>query len=128
LYDIEYQQRVLTLPGSETDVSRDRDRVHIEHIFPQRPVQEDWTEFPFNDEAEVAILRKRLGNLTLLSGQRNRSLGNRRFSEKRSIYRASSVLLTQQVGDLTSWTPDAIVEKQLDLADRAVALWPRGPI
>lgn len=68
----------------------------IEHIFPQRPSDKAREEFGPATEAEVS---ERLGNLVLVEGSINASLGNRPFSQKKDVYRQSQLLLTRAVAE-----------------------------
>jgi hypothetical protein len=68
----------------------------IEHIFPQTPGDDARKEFGTTADANVA---DRLGNLVLVEKSINASLGNRPFSQKRSVYPQSQLLLTRAVAE-----------------------------
>jgi hypothetical protein len=93
----------------------------LEHILPKNPGAE-W-KVVFNAESAIAedyIFR--LGNMCLLT-QVNRKLGNKKFSEKRSYYSKSELLLTKHVADNKVWDSQAIQNRQNQLAKLAVAIW-----
>lgn len=92
---------------------------NVEHVMPQR----ETSNWPI-DEQLAQQFRKRLGNMTLLSPDENVKLGNKSFSEKRTIYLRSSLLLTQSIGNYTAWGPTEIDQWQEALADLAVKIWP----
>jgi len=68
----------------------------IEHILPQTPCAEARAEFGTSLDADVA---QRIGNLTLVEGSINASLGNRAYSKKRDVYRQSQLLLTRAIAE-----------------------------
>jgi len=66
---------------------------------------------------------ERLGNLALLEGKPNWTLGNTDFAMKAQAYRASSFKLTRQVGDSSSWGIREIETRQKHLARLALTAW-----
>lgn len=111
----------------------------IEHVFPQAPSSEAAAEFGDAQDPHVA---ERLGNLVLVEKSINASLGNRRYSEKRNVYRQSQLLLTRalaerpKVGDNTKidvavatldpfekWNEAAVGKRQEHLAALAREVW-----
>lgn len=56
----------------------------IEHVFPQHPAEGTWTEYAEYNEAQKCRLTHSLGNLVLLRRERNRSLSNRPYCQKRT--------------------------------------------
>ena len=117
----------------------------IEHIFPRQPSKKAEREFGnFEDEDIV----NRLGNLVLVEGSINSSLGNKPYSEKQEIYPKSKLLLTralsdqQKVGKNTKidrtvaelktfkkWNEKSVKERQNNLATLAHVIWnlPKAP-
>jgi hypothetical protein len=111
----------------------------IEHILPQNPTTEAAAEFGDGDLPELA---RRLGNLVLAEDSINRSLGNRPYSSKRSVYAGSQFLLTRALAErltvgantridravaelepFTSWNAEAIERRQQELAALARRVW-----
>lgn len=81
---IEYQQT----DDAKTSFIELNNRVHVDHILPQKWYQEsEWREKDkWNEEQAQAWLGK-IGNLTLLSGPKNEAAKNYSFKEKRQIYK-----------------------------------------
>jgi hypothetical protein len=81
----------------------------IEHIYPQTPDAKATEEFgPTSSPAIV----ERLGNLLLVEKSINASLGNRPYSEKRSVYPKSQLLLTRSIAE----RPQIGARTRIDLA------------
>ncbi|MFJ9088559.1 DUF262 domain-containing protein [Streptomyces sp. NPDC102384] len=101
-------------------------KVHVENIYPAKPDaglkledHDNWVS--------------RLGNLTLLTGRRDRSNSNLPYPEKEPAYDGSSMLVSSrtQVGALwdfgaSRWRVEGIVERQERLARIALDVWPSG--
>lgn len=93
----------------------------VEHILPKNPGT-GWAAMLQRDPEVVDECANRLGNICLLSSV-NRKLGNRPYSEKRSAYAASDLLLTQSVAAEEEWGREAIERRQGQLAKLARAVW-----
>ncbi|MFE7622228.1 DUF262 domain-containing protein [Streptomyces sp. NPDC057509] len=100
--------------------------VHVEHIYPQKPGSE-WRL----DEHDTWV--NRIGNLTLLNGRKNRPISSLPYSQKSSIYDESVLLVTSRTGtsriwnsEMEWWRVEGIVERQRDLAELALSIWPSG--
>ena len=111
----------------------------IEHIFPQQPSEKASAEFGVSDDPNVA---ERLGNLVLVEGSINASLGNRAYSEKMDVYKHSQLLLTKALSErphvgtntkidlavkdidpFTEWNEAAVEKRQNKLAGLARSVW-----
>ena len=111
----------------------------IEHIFPLNPCDEAAEEFGTTDDPEVI---NKLGNLVLVEGQINSSLGNRAYSQKRAVYQQSRLLLTRALAErprvgantqidravsgiepFPEWNEEAVNARQLSLVALAKAVW-----
>lgn len=69
-------------------------------------------------------LVERLGNMTLLSGTLNKSVGNRDFKTKKKEYKNENrVKLTQELVDYEDFTKETILERQENLAKLASGIW-----
>lgn len=92
-------------------------RVHLEHIYPQKPAEgRRW--------ANHSAVLNRLGNLTLLSAPLNTSIQNSDFSvKKEKAYVKSDLLITQALDGYASWDMEAIETRQIDLAATAINVW-----
>lgn len=91
----------------------------LEHILPQN-LGEDWDDF---DPQDVEISLWRIGNLTLLESRKNQDAENHSFAEKRAIYESSKFKLTRKCAEYAEWTPDAINQRQREMAETAVEIW-----
>lgn len=91
-------------------------RVHVEHIYPKKPLPENrWTHH------SQAI--NRLGNLTLLSRRLNETIRNGSFETKKSAYRKSELVQTRSLAGLEDWNTSAIDDRQASLAGHAGSIW-----
>ncbi|MCK6478821.1 MAG: DUF262 domain-containing HNH endonuclease family protein [Planctomycetes bacterium] len=68
----------------------------IEHIYPRNPNEAARREF---GPSKSPLLAERLGNLVLVEKSINSSLGNRPYSEKRTVYPRSKLLLTRTLAE-----------------------------
>ncbi len=100
--------------------NEDESQVNLEHILPKNPTSGEWPAFP--TEVHRAYVH-RIGNLALLARGPNDRIGNRPFAVKRPVLAASQLLLTQEAGRATSWTPQAIKNRQVELAKLALTTW-----
>lgn len=102
-----------------TDVTFNFKQLHLDHIVPQ------------SDEAHPVVeshLEHTIGNLVLLSGSRNQSVGGHPYGpEKARIYVQSSVRMTREIGaNAQAWTPSDVTERTEDLAAEACRVWSIG--
>ena len=75
--------------------------VHVEHILPKTST-DFWEARIGNDEAYEEVA-SRWGNLTLLLGKLNSSIGNAAWTKKRAAYEQSSVHLTSDLAQFDDW-------------------------
>jgi hypothetical protein len=114
---IEYRLR-----GTEELIIATPEKVHLEHIYPQKPPP---AERFANHEEYIG----KIGNLTLLDHRLNQEAQNRGFVEKRDHWYADSALyLTRELLAKNAWTPADIDERQKRLCDLALQIWPRDLI
>ena len=94
------------------------DRVHLEHIYPQKPAPTERFE---NHESYVG----RLGNLTLLDHRLNQAAQNSPFTVKRDqYYKDSDIYLTKELLGKDAWTTADIDARQNNLYKLASEVWP----
>jgi hypothetical protein len=74
--------------------------------------------------AEREALKHTLGNLTLLTGARNPSLGNLDFTAKQAQLRKSLLKLNHEIAEMPDWTEERIRTRATRLSDLAIKLWP----
>lgn len=83
----------------------DNKKVHLEHIMPQIPI--DLSKWSVDEETHSEYLWK-IGNLTLLLGSKNSSIGNSSFDEKKLGYKESDVRITRELIEYDKWDPNSI--------------------
>lgn len=112
LREIEHAKRVT----GEVKVD-EPDRVHVEHIYPQKPEATDrW--------ASHSAYISRIGNLTLLGRSLNTSIKNAGFATKKEKgYDKSDLLLTQELMSVDTWGPEAVDARQIELSSWVLGIW-----
>ncbi|MBF0720377.1 DUF262 domain-containing protein [Mammaliicoccus sciuri] len=103
--------------NKETQIIKDNNIVHIEHIMPQKPSK--WNVDP--EQAEE--YKNRLGNLTLLGEEYNKNASNDTFEKKKEVYKKSKIEMNKELVNLEKWTFDDIENRQKNLAKLAVKIW-----
>lgn len=93
------------------------DRVHVEHIYPQKP------ESTWEDHNSIV---NRLGNLTLLARKLNQNARNSAFAIKKPYYEQSELLLTKELVNYGNWNQSTIDQRQADLSSYATSIWAFG--
>lgn len=101
----------------ETNIVQDFDKVHIEHIMPEKIGK--WS---ISEEDHKAFLW-RLGNLTLLGAKLNKRNSNKIFSAKKDIYKESDIYITRVISEYDDWGIEQIKQRQEELAQRAITIW-----
>ncbi len=110
----------------------------MEHISPQNPTNgepiETGYEVDVNNQYSDDFISNKLnciGNLMLISGSHNASIGNKPFNEKLSTYK-SNPLLNQQAeivkfakheDDQSVWKSESIAERHIKIVDFAINNW-----
>lgn len=92
----------------------------LEHILPQNPSPE-WLNSWDVEAVEKCI--DVIGNMTLLTREENRQLGNASFEEKKEIFSKSNLEITKQIYQYDDWNEDTLNERQNWLADLACSKW-----
>lgn len=101
--------------------------VSVEHVMPQQPApRSQWQEWVPDTQAHQYWVH-RLGNLALLSRNKNSSASNRDFDWKKSSYftkgGVSSFALTTQVLQHPKWTVDVMEHRQSALMQTLEQHW-----
>jgi hypothetical protein len=98
--------------------------ISVEHVLPQT-LSGTWREH-FSEDEHQKYLHK-LGNLVLLSRNKNSSAGNYGFQEKKDRYftrnGTSSFALTTQVIGEAEWTPEVVERRQKVLLRHLLDIW-----
>lgn len=93
------------------------DRVHVEHIYPQKP--QEGKRWPNHS----AVLN-RIGNLTLLAKRLNTKIKNAEFPEKKDeVYGDSDLVLTKELLEYDEWSTEAIDKRQDELSVWVFDAW-----
>jgi len=95
-------------------------QLSLEHILPKNPGS-GWGAVAETDFMEEAL--EMLGNMTLLSPEENRLIGNTSFDAKKSVFRESSLAITRKVCDSDVWDKDAVMTRQDWFAGLAIRRW-----
>jgi len=102
--------------------------ITIEHVLPQSRSDQYWAK-RFTEEQHRAWVH-RLGNLTLLSGQKNYRAQHSGFDIKKEIYlereKRVSFDITKEVCQTLEWTADVVLDRQERLMEKARKLWTIG--
>ncbi len=100
----------------------------VEHVLPRNPSRgSEWTRW-FPTEAERARWVHRLGNLALLTRDKNRQAYNYDFETKKRTYFAAkggvtNFALTTQVLQEQEWTPQVVERRQNEVVAHLRQLW-----
>lgn len=116
--------------------SYEKDKVSIEHIYPQSASADCWMQnFGNYNDFQRSCLGGSLGNLLLLSKSINSSLQNDCYASKKEVkhdssgnsirsgYKEGSYSELQLVNRWADWTPESIRERGLDLLDFMEKRW-----
>ncbi len=106
--------------GSQFIAMPNDDNASIEHILPQ-----DFVARWDIDEAQGNKFIDRLGNMSLLERNFNKSLQNAIYPDKLAIYAKSHYLSSNQlpVDYPDEWTADTIIQRQAKMAKVAKTIW-----
>lgn len=111
-------------------VKGERDKVSIEHIYPQTPSNNYWkNSFLHETEEQKKLLTGSLGNLLPLSCSKNSSMQNDSFPDKKSPSGKSHKGYTDgshseiEVAAYTDWNADAILERGMKLLEFMERRW-----
>lgn len=116
-------------------VKSEKDKVSIEHIYPQTPTHKCWKDsFKGYKKSQILYFQGTLGNLLPLSQSINSSLQNDCFDEKKkAIYNEKNEKIRQgysdgshseiEVSRYEDWTPEAIFDRGNKLLEFMEKRW-----
>lgn len=111
-------------------VKSEKDKVSIEHIYPQTPENDYWKNaFLYESEDQKKLLTGSLGNLLPLSSGKNSSMQNDSFPDKKSPSGRSHKGYTDgshseiEVAAYEDWNADAILKRGMKLLDFMERRW-----
>jgi len=133
LYEYEHE-KVIQNGNQKIDwalfVKSEKDKVSIEHIYPQTPDNQYWKKaFANNSEKQKKYLTGSLGNLLPLSNSKNASLQNNSFHDKKAPIGKSHKGYTDgshceiEVAMYSDWNAAAILERGIRLLDFMERRW-----
>ncbi|WP_259340291.1 HNH endonuclease family protein [Staphylococcus simulans] len=111
--------------GNEMIVNSNTQYVNLEHILPQNP-KEDSTWLKTFDKKTLDDYINSLGNLTLILGKKNSSLGNKEFYEKRVLLKESKISQNHEIADNDSWGKKEIEDRTEYLANKIIQIWKKN--
>ncbi|CAO96415.1 DUF262 domain-containing protein [Erwinia tasmaniensis] len=109
-------------------ISENKDKITIEHIYPQTASKEYWyTRFGHLKDEDSVRLANSLGNLVPLSRSKNSSLQNAGFNLKKNdgkgvgYYNGSAS--ENEIAQYEEWLPNSIIQRGLDLLSFMEERW-----
>ena len=124
LYILMSLERSLQIPGTLT--YSHINELELEHIFPQRPSNKNWPNMD-----ELSAHKCRLGNLTLITKDWNKSLKNSGFITKKNgkdnkdkcYSRGSGIQLHQYLDEYQEWSVNQIECYENNLIEKGCKIW-----
>lgn len=94
--------------------------ITVEHIVP-RVLTSDWKKQIKRSDHERLL--NTIGNVTLLKKDKNIKLGNKPWNEKRKVYRASQIKITNSIATNRKWNKKKIESRSDNFSKRAIQIW-----
>lgn len=98
-------------------IIQDDRKIHLEHIMPKQKGK--WN---ISKEEHQSNLNK-LGNMTLLLDEFNKSVSNKSFNEKKEMYKKSDIVITKDLIKFKEWNIGTIIKRQKELGQVAKKRW-----
>ncbi|WP_133470491.1 MULTISPECIES: DUF262 domain-containing protein [Alteromonadaceae] len=111
--------------GEEKVVNSDPEKVNLEHVMPKK-INQNWNEsYTGVNSDERSYYVNLLGNMALVSKEKNKRVGAKGFEEKKSelFSTQEEFKFTKSIADVCVWNKESIEDRQLKLADAAVNVW-----
>lgn len=103
--------------NNEVQVIEDNQKIHLEHIMPK--TKGDWN---VTNEVHEKYLN-RLGNLSLLASEYNKSISNKLFNIKKDMYKKSKITISSDISKYDKWDTEDIEQRQEELCQIAIKRW-----
>ena len=108
------------------DIQYPMDKLQLEHIFPETPRVEYWSNIEANKNH-----KQRLGNLTLVTSEWNPTLSNFSFEKKMygerkpnsKCYENSGLELNKRLARHKKWTPKEMSDREKELLEEVPKIW-----
>jgi hypothetical protein len=113
------------LSGEEKVVNSDPEKVNLEHIMPKQSNQY-WNQEQTGIESESrSFYVNKLGNMALVSKDKNKRVGSKSFEEKKQqlFTLQTEFSLTKSISNFKRWDKDSIDQRQKLLAEHAIKTW-----
>lgn len=106
----------------------DLNEVELEHIAPKSVFRSKkystWEPIFDNDPDKFELYKSRIGNITLLEGELNASIGNGTFDDKCEIYDNSDLTMSENIpSEFEDWGYTEIEDRTKSIADDIVTYW-----
>lgn len=108
----------------EITINGDSMHVNLEHILPQNPKSDSLWLKNFNS-TNIGHYKNQIGNLTLILGKKNTSLGNKEFVDKKIKLKESNIKENINIAKNKGWTKKEIEERSQELAKKIICVWPK---
>lgn len=111
--------------GEEKIVNSDPEKVNLEHVMPKN-INQHWNEIYTGIKSdERSYYVNLLGNMALVSKEKNKRVGSKGFKEKKSelFSTQEEFKFTKSIADVCVWNKESIESRQQVLADAAVNVW-----
>ncbi|MFJ8525456.1 DUF262 domain-containing protein [Bacillus cereus] len=92
-------------------------KIHLEHIMPKK-----LGNWKVHEEIHQKYIH-RIGNLTLLADEYNKTIKNKEFVEKKKAYNKSKIEMTKKLVSYNEWTSTRIDQRQKELYEVAKEIW-----
>lgn len=122
LLTIEYYYECYKHNGVGSRSCVDKSRIYdladtsIEHIYPRNASLAD--QIP-----DIEPLKNTLGNLCIMDPEQNSTADNATFNDKKSIYRASTVKMLQEISNKSDWTTIDIEYSKNNMLNMALKIF-----
>ena len=113
---------------SSGEATYEFDRITVEHVLPQTPIEgSKWIEW-WPDENQRFANVHRLGNLALLNRRQNSAARNWEFDQKKTKYfktrgGATPFVITNDACQKNEWTPAVFEERQARFVKKLKDVW-----
>lgn len=119
--------RLNSIFDSAGEIGYDQKTISVEHVLPQKPKAKSQWLIWFNKRQRENILHK-LGNLALLTRNKNSQASNYDFDAKKEKYFSSqggisTFALTVQILQCDEWTFSVFESRHADLVNRLASHW-----
>jgi uncharacterized protein with ParB-like and HNH nuclease domain len=101
----------------ETVIHPSNMKIHLEHIMPKNK-----SHWKVHEDIHQKYLN-RLGNLTLLADEYNKSIKNKPFADKKKVYEKSKIDMTKKLASYKEWPSSRIEERQKEMFEIANEVW-----